>query len=147
MTYPDAAVINYINSNFVPLQINVQSNTDLAGKHRVFWTPTIIILDSSVTEYYRFNGFLPPEEFIPQLGFGLGKMFLEKQNHKAASIQLKSVVDKYPGSDIAPEAQYWFAVSEYKAAHNADALLNGWKKLKKDYPNSIWAKKVAYVKE
>jgi len=147
VTYPDAVVINYISNNFIPLQINVQNGSDLPGKYRVFWTPTILILDSAGNEYYRFNGFLPPDEFIPQLEFGLGKMFLEKQNYKAASIQLKSVVDKYPTCDIAPETQYWLGVSEYKIAHNVDALLNAWRKLRKDYPNSIWAKKVSYVKE
>lgn len=147
MTYPDVTVINYINSNFVPLQINVQSSSDLVGKYRVFWTPTILILDSDGNEYYRFNGFLPPDEFIPQVEFGMGKMFLEKQNYKTASIELKSVIDKYPNSDIAPEAQYWLGVSEYKTTHNVDALLNAWRKLRKNYPSSIWAKKVSYVKE
>ena len=147
VTYPDATVIDYINKNFIPLQVNVQSGSDLLGKYRAFWTPTIIILDSQGTEYYRFNGFLPPDEFIPQLQFGLGFMSLEKQDYKVASSQFKALVDKYPKSDIAPEAQYWFGVSEYKSAHNLDALLNAWKKLRKDYPNSIWAKKVAFIKE
>ncbi|CAG1770178.1 hypothetical protein BAC3_00848 [uncultured bacterium] len=98
------------------------------------------------SEYYRFNGFLPPDEFIPQLQFGLGFMSLEKQDYKSASSLFKSVVDKYPRSAIAPESQYWIGVSEYKGTHNVDALLNAWRLLKKDYPNSIWAKKVSYVK-
>ena len=147
VTYPDTAVADYISKNFIPLQINVQANAEIAGKYRVFWTPTILVLDSNGTEYYRFNGFLPPSEFIPQLEFGLGAMALEKQDYKTASIQLKSVVDKYTRSDIAPEAQYWFWCFEYKAAHNVEALLNAWRKLRKDYPNSIWAKKVSYIKD
>ena len=147
MTYPDAAVVNYITKNFIPLQINVQISSEITGKYRVFWTPTILVLDSNGTEYYRFNGFLPPGEFIPQLEFGLGMMALEKQDYKTASAQLKSVVEKYPKSNIAPEAQYWFGVSEYKAAHNVEALLNAWKKLRKEYPNSIWALKVSFVKD
>lgn len=147
VTYPDAAVVDFISKNFIPLQINVQSGSDLLSKYRAFWTPTIIILDSMGTEHYRFYGFLPPDEFIPQLQFGLGFMSLEKQDYKSASAQLKSVVDKYPGSNVAPEAQYWLGVSEYKAAHNADALLNAWRKIKKDYPKSIWAKKVSFVKD
>ncbi len=77
----------------------------------------------------------------------MGKMALEKQDYKSASIQLKLVVDKYPRSNIAPEAQYWFGVSEYKATHQADALLNAWKKILKDYPDSIWADKVSFIKE
>ncbi|MBI5795220.1 MAG: thioredoxin fold domain-containing protein [Planctomycetes bacterium] len=146
MTYPDATVADYINKYFIPLQINVQTNSEIAGKYRVFWTPTILVLDSNGTEYYRLNGFLPPDEFIPQLEFGLGMMALEKQDYKTASAQLKSVVDKYTRSDIAPQAQYWFGVSEYKDTHNVEALLNAWRKLKKDYPDSIWAKKVSFVK-
>ncbi len=146
MTYPDAAVAGYINKNFIPLQINVQTSSEIAGKYRAFWTPTILVLDTNGTEYYRFNGFLPPDEFIPQLEFGLGIMALEKQDYNTAGAQLKSVVEKYPKSNIAPEAQYWLGVSEYKSAHNVEALLNAWRKLKKDYPDSIWAKKVSFVK-
>ena len=146
VTYPDSAVINYISKNSVPLQINVQTNAEIAGIYRVFWTPTILVLDFNGTEYYHFNGFLPPDEFIPQLEFGLGTMALEKQDYKTATIQLKSVIDKYTRSDIAPQAQYWLGVSEYKDAHNVEALLNAWRKLKKDYPDSIWAKKVSFVK-
>lgn len=147
VTYPDATVVDYVNKNFIPVQINVQSSSELLSKYRVFWTPTIVILDSLGTEYYRFYGFLPPDEFVPQLQFGLGFMSLEKHDYKNASAQLKSVVDKYPMSDAAPEAQYWLGVSEYKAAHNVDALLNAWRKIKKDYPSSIWAKKVSFVKD
>lgn len=145
MTYPNAAVTDYINKNFIPLQINTQSNSDLLNKYRIFWTPTILILDSDGTEYYRLNGFLPSDEFIPQLEFGLGKMTLEKHDYKKSSTKLKSVVDTYPKSGIAPEAQYWFGVSEYKATHNVDALLNAWRKIMKDYPNSIWADKVSFA--
>ncbi len=147
MTYPNATVADYISKNFIPLQINVQTNSEIVSKYRVFWTPTILVLDSNGNEYYRFNGFLPPDEFIPQLEFGLGMMALEKQDYKTASAQLKSVVEKYPKSNIAPEAQYWVGVSEYKAAHNVEALLSAWKKLRKEYPNSIWALKVSFVKD
>ncbi|GAN32402.1 MAG: hypothetical protein UZ01_03517 [Candidatus Brocadia sinica] len=147
VTYPDAIVVDYVSKKFIPLQINVQSGSDILNKYRAFWTPTIVILDSLGTEYYRFYGFLPPDEFIPQLQFGLGFMSLQKQDYKSAGVQLKWVLDRYPKSNVAPEAQYWFGVSEYKAVHNVDALLNAWKKIKKDYPGSIWAKKVSFVKD
>ncbi|TLD42836.1 MAG: hypothetical protein JETT_0858 [Candidatus Jettenia ecosi] len=72
-------------------------------------------------------------------------MVLEKHDYKTSSTKLKSVVDKYPKSGIAPEAQYWLGVSEYKATHNVDALLNAWRKIMNDYPNSIWADKVSFA--
>jgi len=147
VTYPNTAVVDFINKYFVPLQVNLQSDSNLPARHRVFWTPTIVILDADGIEYYRFYGFLPPDEFIPQLQFGLARMALEKLNFRQASIELKGIVGKHPKSDIAPEAQYWLAVSEYKSTHNVDILLGAWRKLKKDYPDSIWAKKVSFVKD
>lgn len=37
LTYPDAAVADYGSKNFIPLQINMQSGSDLAVKYRAFW--------------------------------------------------------------------------------------------------------------
>ncbi|MCF6158064.1 MAG: tetratricopeptide repeat protein [wastewater metagenome] len=145
MTYPNTAVIDYINKNFIPIQVNIKTSVDLLTKYRVFWTPAILILDSRGTEYYRIEGFLPSDEFIPQLKFGLGRMALEKGDYKKASSELKVVIDTYPKSDAAPAAQYWLGVSDYKATHNTDALLSAWREIMKDYPNSIWAHKVSFA--
>ena len=147
MTYPNQSVVDYNTKNFVPVRYNAQTSTDAKSKYRVLWAPTILVLDFYGTEYYRFNGFLPPDEFIPQLEFGLGKMALEKQDIKAASSQLKMVVDRYPKSDIAPEAQYWVGVVEYQITHDVNAEVNAWKKIIENYLNSIWAKKVSCIKE
>ena len=143
VTYPNQSVVDYINKNFIPVRFNVQTNADVKNKYRILWAPTILVLDSHGIEYYRFNGFLPPDEFIPQLEFGLGKMALEKQDIKTASAQLKMVVDKYPKSDIAPEAQYWVGVIEYQITHDVNAEVKAWKKIKEYYPHSIWAKKIS----
>lgn len=145
VTYPNTSVTHYVIKNFIPLQISTQSGSDLLNKYRIFWTPTILVLDAQGTEYYRIDGFLPSDEFIPQLKFGLGKMALEKHDYKKASNELKSIVDKYSKSDIAPAAQYWFGVSEYKATHNVDSLISAWRKIVEDYPNSIWADKVSFA--
>ncbi len=51
--------------------------------------------DESIDFFDKYNGFLPPDEFLPQLQFGLGFMLLEKQDYKGASVRLKSVVDNY----------------------------------------------------
>ncbi|MCF6158062.1 MAG: thioredoxin family protein [wastewater metagenome] len=143
MTYPNPAVIEYLNKNFIPVRFNVQAHTDIVRKNRILWAPTILILDSNGIEYYRFNGFLPPDEFIPHLEFGLAKMALEKQDIKTANRQFRMVVDTYPKSDIAPEAQYWFGVTEFQITHDVCSEVNAWRKITEDYPNSIWAKKVS----
>lgn len=92
------------------------------------------------------QGLLPPYEFLPQVQFGLDFMALERQDYKTASMLLESVVDRYPRSHSAPKARYWCGVSEYKASHKVNALLNAWRKIRKDYAHSIWVKKVSFVK-
>ena len=143
VTYPNQGVVDYIGNNFIPVRFNAQTNPEVKSKYRILWAPTILILDSNGTEYYRFNGYLPPEEFIPQLEFGLARMAMEKQDIKTAAIQMKRVVEKYPKSDIAPEAQYWVGVIAYQLTHDVNDEINEWKKIKERYPNSIWAKKVS----
>ena len=143
VTYPNPVVVDYINENFIPVRFNVQTNVDIKNKYRILWAPTVLVLDSNGIDYQRFNGFLSPEEFIPQLEFGLGKMALEKGDLKTAKAQFMSVVEKHHRSDIAPESQYWVGVIEYQITHDINAEVNAWEKIKENYPNSIWAKKVS----
>ena len=120
VTYPNQSVADYITKNFVPVRYNAQISTDAKSKYRVLWAPTILVLDSHGTEYYRFNGFLPPDEFVSATGIWFGQMALEKQDIKTAGTQMKMVVEKYPKSDIAPEAQYWVGVIEYQITHDVN---------------------------
>lgn len=143
VTYPQPVVIDYINKNFIPVRYNIQTNPDIKNKYRLLWAPTVIILDSDGTDYHRFNGFLPPDEFIPQLEFGIAKMALEKRDLKTARMQFTSVVEKYPKSDIAPEAQYWVGVVDFQITNDVNAEIQAWEKIIKSYPNSIWARKVS----
>lgn len=70
-------------------------------------------------------------------------MALEKQDLKAAKIQFTSVVEKYPQSDIAPEAQYWVGVVDFQLTNDVSTEINAWKKIQEHYPGSIWARKVS----
>lgn len=70
-------------------------------------------------------------------------MALEKRDLKTARTQFAGVVEKYPKSDIAPEAQYWVGVVDFQVTNDVDAEINAWKKIIEDYPESIWARKVS----
>src|SRR2546425_2369318 len=88
----------------------------------VQWTPTLIITDPAGVERYRFEGFLPVEEFLPQLEFGLGKMAFAANNFSEAEQRFRNVAREYGRSAVAPEALYWAGVSKYKRANDAAAL-------------------------
>ncbi len=67
---------------------------------------------------------MPSDEFIPQLEFGIAKMALEKRDLKTARTQFAGVVEKYPKSDIAPEAQYWVGVVDFQITNDINAEIN-----------------------
>jgi len=47
----------------------------------------VLVLDSNGIKYYSFNVFLPPDKFIPQLEFGLGKLALKMQGLKKVELR------------------------------------------------------------
>jgi TolA-binding protein len=52
---------------------------------------------------------------------------------KKAASQLKLVVVKYPKSNIAPETQYWYGITEFKITNNVSVEINAWRKIKNLY--------------
>jgi len=50
-------------------------------------------------------------------------------------------MDRYPNSEVAPEAQYWAGVSKYKGSN--DALKQTAEAFKNRYKDSSWAKKAS----
>ena len=71
--YPDERVAQFINSNFVPIKIRIKENKEAFGRFGAQWTPTLIVLDPEGEERYRFEGFLPPEDFLAQMGRAKGE--------------------------------------------------------------------------
>ena len=88
VTYPNEKVASFIMQHMVPIQVSADS--PLAKDFRVNWTPTIIVLDFYGREHHRVVGYLPPEEFIPALLLGMGKIdFDVEQFNDAISISTR----------------------------------------------------------
>src|SRR5512135_2276478 len=117
VTYPDKKVADFVTGRMVALQ--VLADNPLAGEFGVKWTPTIIILDSSGKEHHRTVGFFPPDEFIPNLLLGMGKIDFDTDRFKDALVHFDSLLKEYPKSNAAPEAIFLAGVSGYKSTHNA----------------------------
>ncbi len=110
-------------------------------RYSVKWTPTIIILDSDGEEHHRFVGYLPPEDFTAQITLGKGKIEFDLDRFEQAIQCFQEVLVRFPKSDAASEAQYYLAVTKYKASHDPKELKSGLEMLQRDYPNSEWTKK------
>ncbi len=149
MTYSEPAVAETIAQRFVPLQIDVtvDASKPIVQQFRQFWTPDLRVLAADGFELYRWNGYLPPFEFLPQLLAAQAQAALRTTREAEAAAIYDDVLHRFPTSAVAPEAQYFFAVSTYKQSHVADDLLENWKLLRSRYPRSIWRIKQSFAEK
>jgi hypothetical protein len=149
VTYPDVEVADTINQRFVPIQINTQeeANKQVVERFRQIWTPDIRIVGSDGFDYYQWNGYLPPFEYLPQLLTGEARSLLRCHDESGAAGIYHEVVRRFPTSASAPEALYYLAVARYKASGQGKDLATGWHQLQNQYPNSIWRIKQLFTEK
>jgi len=145
--YTDPKVISFINENFVPVRVHVREQADefkrLGARYSVQWTPAILVIDPSGQERHRVEGFLPAPDFLAQLTVGLGHAGFARSDFTEAEKWFREVLEKYPKTDVAPEALYWAGVARYKATGDASALADAARQLRERYQDSSWAKKAS----
>ena len=89
------------------------------------------------------RGFLPKDDFAAQLALGFAKAAFARGAFNEAEPAFEAVIQHYPDSDAAPEAQYWSGVSRYKATGDAQALGHTYQRFQNRYADSTWAKKAS----
>jgi len=149
VSYSEPAVADEINQRFVPVQVNVQTGVakPLVQRYRQAWTPDLRLLAPDGFELYRWNGYLPPFELLPQLLAAQAHGLLRLDDLARAAAVYAEVLQRFPSSAVAPEAQYFLAVSKYKASHESHDLLGGWKVLQARFPDSIWRVKQSFMED
>ncbi len=109
----------------------------------MLWTPTVLILDSGGVERHRIEGYLPKEEFRAELELGLGRVAFMSKKWADAQQYYGGIVEHYPQTAVAAEAQYWAGVSRYKATNDHTALGAIAAQFREKYGDTIWAKKAS----
>ncbi len=140
--YPDPEVASLVTATFVPVKIHIKEQPQTFKRFGAEWTPTILTWDPvSNAERHRIEGFLPKEEFLPQLMIGGGQFAYGRQQWEDAERLFREAAERFPKSDAAAEAIYWAGVARYKRTGDASALHETGKILRERYPQSVWAKK------
>ncbi len=139
--YPDDRVATFLADRFVPARLLRSDHPQEERRFNIMWTPTVLILEPDATERHRVLGFLPVEDFIPQLELGLAKAAFGRNDFVGAQSAFQAIVDRYPSAYAAPEAVYWAGVSEYKPDRDRQALKRAAERLRQHYPHSEWTKK------
>ncbi len=137
VTYPNKAVIEFINSNMIAVRVR-HDQRPLAEDFKVKWTPALITLDVDGTERHRTVGFLPPEELIPSLMSGIGKTHLERGEFAKAIPRFEMLVSQYPKSGSAPEAVFFLGVARFQSTQDPKFLKKAYETLAAQYPQSEW---------
>jgi hypothetical protein len=140
-------VARYIEENFLPVRVHVK---DQAGEFRRLsqrfgarWTPTLLEIDPQGNERHRVEGFLPAEELLAQLMLGLAHDAFRREDWSEAERRFHEILERLPGVDAAPEAEYWAGVSRYKATGDAHALEEVAEFFSNHYRDSAWARRAS----
>jgi TolA-binding protein len=136
-------VAELIKLNFIPVRLHVKKHPEAMGRFNVQWTPTVLILDSDGNERHRIEGYLPADEFLVQINIGLAHAAFRANRFGEAEQRYRGILDQYPKSEFAPEAQYWAGVSKYKASNDAEDLKATANAFKERYSDTSWAKKAS----
>ena len=146
MTYPQPPVIATIVAHSIPVQVDnskAENNRFLHDIHHI-WTPDIRILYHDGFELYRWDGFLPPPEFMARALCGFGFAYLRLKRFEQAEAAYVDVLTRFSTTYAAPEAQYYLGVTRYRRDPDSDELLTQWANLRSRYPDSEYRVKQSF---
>jgi TolA-binding protein len=133
-------VESFVGQHFVPVKAHIKEQPKTFERFGVQWTPVLVVFDPSGAERHRWEGYLPPDDFLGQLELGLAKSAFASQRWAEAERLFREVAEKHPGAEYAPEAVYWAGVSRYKGGDKGALPATG-RALRDRYPQSSWAAK------
>ena len=140
VTYPDKKVIDFVNKNYIPLQVPFDAEP-LSKDFNIKWTPSLITLGTDKQEHHRSVGFLDPDAFIAVSLIGIGKYHFDNDRYPTALTYFEKIISDHPQSDNAPEAIFLRGVSQYKNTGSSVPLKKAYGYLSSRYPDSEWTKK------
>jgi hypothetical protein len=120
--YPDPRVASFIRQYFVAVRVALRSQLDVATCSEAGRGPVLVLGGGGGEVHYRVDGTLPPEEFVAQLGLGLGRYRLDRQEFAEAIGHFREVADRYTGTRAAAQALLWLCVAQYAQATDRSQL-------------------------
>ena len=146
MTYSQPPVVATVTQYGIPVQIDNSKSENNQLLHRIhhIWTPDIRILGTDGYELYRFEGFMPPPEFMARALCGYAMAYLRLKRFDDADAVYMDVLTRFSTTFAAAEAQYYLGVARYRRDHTSDELPKAWDALRSRYPNSEFRMKQSF---
>lgn len=125
------------------MKIHIKEQPQEFGRFGAIWTPTLAVLDPDGTEHFRFEGYLPAEDFLARLALGRAHRAAGRKRWAEAEELFRGVVDEHPDTEAAPEALYWAGVAGYQGRDDPEALAETARAFGERYTDTAWAKKAS----
>jgi hypothetical protein len=148
VTYPNESVAAYLNEHFVCAKFNTaqpEAVKEVTRQFRALWTPTFVFLDHHGIEVRRVVGYLPPEEFLPELEMARANALLLNGKAGEAFTLFRHVAEQHGGAAVAPEALYYAGVAGYRRDGTPTELQAQWTILKEQHPDSTWWTRASFI--
>lgn len=120
------------------MEAHIKEHPGWFHRFDVSWTPTVLIMDSTGTERFRIEGYLPKVEFRAHLELGLARLAFKKKEWSDAEKKYAEVLGRYPDFSVAAEARYWIGVSQYQRTHDPKFLVQTARDMMEKFPQSVW---------
>ena len=147
VTWADPRLQEFVAKAVVPYGFDITMSPELSEQHGIVWRPTVLICDAAWRAGHRVIGYLPPNEMLAQLPLGIGKVRFRQGRWADAEKHFEAVAQSYPGTEAAPEAQYWLGASRFQRECKPNGLVAAWNDLMERWPSSRWAMRASVIKE
>lgn len=140
-TLKDLAVERILGREIAPVLCNLDENPEMGKKFHIDWTPAFVITDEQGAELERFVGYLPAEEFIPQLLLSKGLADFHIERLKDAMGDFEELIEEHAASELVPEAEYYLGAVQFRTTGDISKLGDVCAAMNTRFPDSIWTKK------
>jgi len=139
VTYPDAAVQEYIATHFICYFASMGRRDDwpLFRANHIIWTPSTGFADRNGAMHYHSPGYLPPDDYLTALKIGRARCLMAWTRAAEAARDLESVVAS--DNSMTPEALFWLGAAYFLSRRDTTRMYEVWERLSAQYPDSPWA--------
>lgn len=139
-TYKDPKVDAELNQWFVLLRADILKDRGLRRDCAAYWTPSFYFLDHNGKSYFKFNGYLPPDDFRVVLRLGLTETLIPKGKYDEALAVLRADENSLFGTDMGAKIMLQKGIIIYLKNRDNKEFRETMEEITRHYPHALEAR-------
>ncbi len=140
VTYPDSKAAEELQQWFVPLRLDIFSNSKLRSQLSAIWTPSFYILDRREKLYFTHDGYLNIEDFRVFLRLAFVHYLLPRGKYKEAIEIINRSLAMFQKNPNNPKLLFLRGKAEFLIGGNKTAFRKTMREITEKYPESTEAR-------